>query len=124
VNQRKLLRCGVAAYDGEIRQIVGRQMLELAAHAMNSHPDMKDFPRNLSRALRRLTARYAVANYLLFLRKLQTGGHLKVGAAHLENDLSDMMYVAYATYFDGILSKEKMVNELYRDLNIALGWFD
>jgi hypothetical protein len=119
---KRQLRTGLDHTNGPLRNKIVRQMLELAAFSLSKHPDVRDFPRRLDAAVRRLPARYAIANYLLFLRKLLNGGHRSVGSAHLASDVADMMYIAYATYFDGLLSKEKMVNDVYLDLLTVLSW--
>ena len=121
---RQVLRAGVSSIGGALQDTLVQQMLDLAAHSLNAHPDVHEVPLTLSKAIRRLPARYAIANYLLFVRKLLTGAHLVTGSAHLESDITDMLYIAYATYFDGVLSKETMVNEVYRDLTSVLAWFD
>lgn len=119
---RQQLRAGLDTIREPLRHKLVCQLLETAAIALSKHPDVQHLPRRLNGALRRLPARYAIAHYLLFLRKLLNGGHRGVGSAHLSSDVADMVYIAYATYFDGILSKEKMVNDVYRDVIKVLSW--
>jgi hypothetical protein len=38
----------------------------------------------------------------------------------LRNELVDMVFVACATYFDGILSKENKVNDIYEQVTFML----
>jgi hypothetical protein len=41
------------------------------------------------------------------------GGQSHLPIEKLQNDIDDMAYVAYATYYDGLLSKDKKMNEMY-----------
>jgi hypothetical protein len=56
-----------------------------------------------------LAYRYIVAGYLLCLYWIGSGGLESLPIDRLVNDITDMMYVAVATYFDGILTAEKKV---------------
>jgi hypothetical protein len=49
----------------------------------------------------------------LALTVISQGGLQKKTPSRVRNDLVDMSFVACATYFDGILSDEKKVNEIY-----------
>lgn len=119
---KQQLRAGLDNIREPLRDKLVCQLLEIAVFALSKHPDVQDLPRRLNKAVRRLPARYAIAHYLLFLRKLLNGGHRAVESAHLASDVADMVYIAYATYFDGLLSKEKMVNDVYRDVVKVLSW--
>jgi hypothetical protein len=44
---------------------------------------------------------------------LSKGGYMDVPLSKFQNDIIDMTYVAYATYFDGVLSKDNKVNKIF-----------
>jgi hypothetical protein len=46
---------------------------------------------------------------------ISVGGAKKVKPDKLRNDLVDVIFAAYATYFDGILSKDEKANAIYSD---------
>ena len=62
-----------------------------------------------------LVFRYALAAYLLALRRISDGGIDSLPTTTLANDLVDVTHVAYATYFDGVLSAHGKLNELYEE---------
>ena len=61
-----------------------------------------------------LTARNTIVYILSCMRWFEVGGAESMAAADITNDLHDVDYVVISSYFDGILSKEKRVNLLYR----------
>jgi len=56
--------------------------------------------------------RYALSVVLLAVEWTK-GGVLTVAPDKLRNDLMDMTYVAFATLFDGLMTKEKKVQRIY-----------
>ena len=61
------------------------------------------------------TFRFSVASYLLALDWIRSGGVSNALVGRLANDVVDMNYVAYATYFDGVLSRDKKLLKIYRE---------
>jgi hypothetical protein len=59
--------------------------------------------------------RLAICAYILALRWISDGGPATVSMDKLNNDIVDMHYIAYATYFDGLLSRDRKMNEIYGD---------
>ena len=59
--------------------------------------------------------RFAISSFLMVLRWISDGGLVNVKTKKLRNDIVDMGYVSYATFFDGILTKEKKVQEIYEE---------
>lgn len=59
--------------------------------------------------------RYAVACYFMILRRNAEGGVLGAAPKKLRNDFVDMGIVAYATFFDGILSSDKRLTTAFND---------
>lgn len=51
---------------------------------------------------------------------MSVGGAKQVKPTNIRNDLIDVIFAAYATYFDGILSADKKLNTIYRGARFAL----
>jgi hypothetical protein len=67
--------------------------------------------------------RYALAGYLVALRRIADGGAKNVKPEKIRNDIVDATYAAYATYFQGLLSNDTKANEIYGDANSFLNFF-
>ena len=64
--------------------------------------------------------RYSLCRHLYGLMTISQGGLQGKTRERLRNDLVDMTFVACATYFDGILSNETKVNEIYKQAQFML----
>ncbi len=64
--------------------------------------------------------RYALSCYLLFIRWIANGGIETGKEETLKNEIVDMAYVAYATYFDGLLSHDQKMNALYDETDYLI----
>jgi hypothetical protein len=60
--------------------------------------------------------RFALAGYILSLKWIIDGGIENIKIDKLENDVIDMSYVAYGTYYNGVLTNDNKIKEIY---NIA-----
>jgi hypothetical protein len=90
-----------------------KDILILSALTIRDHPDMNKVPS--ARELRNTYIfRYSLCCYLLALDWLEKGGLNNSNVEKIRNDLIDMSYAAYATFFDGILSKDVKLNRIYK----------
>lgn len=64
--------------------------------------------------------RYAVVTFVWSLEWIRQGGADNVRADRLRNDLIDVIFATYATYFDGLLSNDEMAQRIYRKSNLIL----
>jgi hypothetical protein len=64
--------------------------------------------------------RYALCSYLLSLKWISDGGYEHTGGAKLSNDFTDMTYAAFALFYDGLLTKDRKLEEIYRLANWML----
>ena len=64
--------------------------------------------------------RVALACYVMAITRAAYGGVRDVRPERLRNDLVDMMFVAYGTFFDGILSDDKGVNRMFTEACLLL----
>lgn len=103
----------------ETGDIIVRNILSLAALFFQAHPDVSKLPR--PHELRdTFIFRFALAAQLLVIWWLTYGGIESVNMDRLMNDVVDMTYVAYATIFDGILSKDRKLLDIYEEANFVL----
>ena len=68
----------------------------------------------------RFPFRHAVVAYMMALGWIANGGAVGKSGAKLRNDSVDSILVTYATYFDGVLSHDKKLNELSAAADQAL----
>ncbi len=69
--------------------------------------------------------RVALCSYLLALRWGANGGAKDARVALIRNDLVDVMMASYATYFDGLMTKDAKVTRIYDDAcTFLVGLFD
>jgi hypothetical protein len=68
---------------------------------------------SLIEAMHSFQFRYALCAELATLKWITNGGHHTVAENKLQNDYTDMTYAAYATFFDGLLTEDQKLQELY-----------
>jgi hypothetical protein len=103
----------------ETGDVVIQNILMLAAQLFKAHPDVATFP-TADNLRDTFIFRFALAVHLLVLRWLSEGGIDTVSMDRLRNDVVDMSYVAYATFFDGILSRDRKLLEIYEEATFFL----
>jgi hypothetical protein len=64
--------------------------------------------------------RLATSLHFLMLRWIAAGGITNLEADKLRNDVIDMSYVAYATFFEGLLTRDKKMRATYREVRLFL----
>jgi hypothetical protein len=95
-------------------------ILGIAGILFRDHPEVTRLPKPFSAARKTHVFRIALANYLLAARWIGDGGAVGVKRERLRNDIVDMTYVAFATQFDGLLSRDKKMLELYEQTRFLL----
>lgn len=68
---------------------------------------------NSDEALFTFIFRYAVCAYALSLKWVIQGGHATAKEEVLRNDYIDMTYAAYATFYDGLITNDAKLRELF-----------
>jgi hypothetical protein len=114
--QLKELRAD-AAYSPELFSRILKHVLLVTAKLMKGQGFLLKKP---SQVRSNYLFRFALAGYLLAIRWVAKGGQSHLPLAKLQNDVDDMQYVAYATYYDGLLSKDKKMNEMYERTRLFL----
>jgi hypothetical protein len=107
--EMKAIRIG-KEYDIELLRKMMSHIVSIAARLMKLNGFIVREPKN---AKNNYLFRWAIAAYFLVIKWLSEGGYQSLPLGKLQKDIIDMTYVAYATYFDGILSKDKKMNEVY-----------
>jgi hypothetical protein len=64
--------------------------------------------------------RYALCAYLLALKWISVGGAVKKKPEGLRNDIVDVNFATFATYFDGLLTADKKLQEIYASAEFLL----
>lgn len=103
-----------AAVDKTIRHV-----LQIAGQLFHRHPDVKSTPK-YSELGNTFIFRAALGTYLLVVDWAARGGAADAAPAKLRNDFVDMMFAAYATYFDGLLTADAKVHRLHGELRLWL----
>ena len=107
----KTLRKG-DTYPKDLIERIIREILLLTADLITSHPDNLSLP-DWPSIKNHYVFRYSMCGYLLRLKWISDGGIEQYPVEKMRNDLVDITYSAHATYFDGLLSDDGKVNEIY-----------
>ncbi len=109
-----------APLSGEAAKEMIKSILLIAGTLFRDHPEVTRLPKPFSAARKTHIFRIALANYLLAARWIGDGGALGVKRERLRNDIVDMTYVAFAAQFDGLLTRDKKMLELYEETRFIL----
>lgn len=121
--ERRLLRSN-DEYTPELTDKLVREVLELAAMIFHDSPLVRKKP-TYSELPNTFIFRVTLACYLLGIKRVAKGGFGELSATKLRNDFVDMMFVAYGTFFDGLMSSDKNVNSMFEEVRVLLaGLFD
>lgn len=64
--------------------------------------------------------RYALASSLYLVEWIRQGSHVGKAVSKIRNDLIDLNFATYATYFNGVLSKDKNVQRFHHEMRVVL----
>ncbi|SNR88024.1 hypothetical protein SAMN04488503_1685 [Humidesulfovibrio mexicanus] len=93
-----------------------RHIMEIAVTLFSKHPRVVTLP-NINELANTFIFRVSLCTYLLALEWGVKGGAQQARPKKIRNDLIDMHFAAYATFFDGFLSADAKANRIY---NIAM----
>lgn len=110
-NELKILRTRTP-YSVELISKIVNSILMLAKSMFGSHPRAKRLPGE-SEYANTYIFRFALCAYLLILRWIKTGGPTTMKPERIRNDMVDLSFAAYATFFDGILTADQNVVATY-----------
>lgn len=112
-DERTQLREG-KQYTDELIDKVVKTVMEMTALAfqdatlIRKPPTYQELPNTF-------VFRVMLANFLNYIRKYSQGGIRGQSPNKLANDSVDMMFVAYGTYFDGVMSSDKNVKYMFSE---------
>lgn len=109
-------------YTEALFEKVMKNIMMLAAMMFADHPRITQLP-SPSELPYTFIFRAALCAYLLALRWVSVGGAKNVKAERIRNDLVDVNFAAFATYFDGLLTADSKAAAIYRDADYLLRHF-
>jgi len=121
-NELRLLRSGTRLSEPLIRKLIVA-VLEVAYILFKEHPNVQRLPsiEDLPELPNTYIFRASLSAYLLALDWIAHGGAKGAKESTLLNDVVDMGVIAYATYFDGLLSEDKRAKRIHKDVCLLLG---
>lgn len=97
---------------------VAQVVILLASKLLNDHPNVKEMP-SLPQMRETFLFRSALCTYALVLKGIEHGG-LEKRPEKLRNTMVDATFAAFATYFDGLMSKDQTACTMHADAEFLL----
>ena len=91
----------------------------VALRFYKAHPEKPQPPTRRSR-YDSFMYRFSMACLLYFLSWVRDGSQLNKAPAKLRNDVIDINFATYGTYFNGVMSDDKRVQALHLELRVVL----
>lgn len=117
--ERRILRVG-EVYSAEFVDKTVRHVMELAGVLFQQHPNVREFP-NVKELPNTFIFRASLCLYLLALDWSAHGGANDAKPGTLRNDIVDMNFAAFATYFDGLMSIDGKARRIHNEARVWLG---
>jgi hypothetical protein len=105
-------------YTPEMREKLIQNVLMFANELFNGHPAVTELP-ELAEARDTFLFRYALCTYALILKAIEGGG-VKKNPEKLLNTMVDANFATFATYFDGLMTRDKIASEIHADAHFLL----
>lgn len=64
--------------------------------------------------------RFALCSVILVLRWVEGGGQLQTKPERVRNDMVDVNFAAYGTYFDGIMTNDRKMLSIFDEASFVL----
>jgi hypothetical protein len=112
IDERSAIRTG-QTYTPELKDKIVHMILLLAGSLFSEHPKVNALP-TYNDLPNTYIFRMSLCTYLLALEWGVLGGSQSVKIERLRNDIVDMHFATYATYFDGLLSSDSKPKRIYR----------
>ncbi len=107
------------ALTNEMGKKIIEHIIEITVLLFSGHPKVTIIP-DFDELQNSFIFRYSLCAYLLVLNWISEGGVVGVKPEKMRNDLVDMNYVAFATYFDGLITNDKKANQIYEESMVVL----
>ncbi len=95
------------------------QVMWLAAELFSTHPQVAELPRG-PEVRNTFIFRHAICAYALAIKAISHGGAGRAAPEKLRNDLVDVNFATFATFFDGLLSADKKAQSIYAEATFLL----
>ncbi len=116
--ERGLIRAG-GIYTPAIVDKIVKTVLHITAKLFKNHPNVQRLP-TYEELPNTFIFRAALCTYLLALERGALGGANSTSPAKLRNDMIDMNFAAYGTFFDGVLSADVRVLRIHEQACLFL----
>jgi hypothetical protein len=107
-----------ANYTPEMHEKLIQNVVMFAKELFNGHPAVTKLP-ELTEARDTFPFRYALCTYALILRAIEDGG-VKKNPEKLLNTMVDANFATFVTYFDGLMTRDRIASEIYSDTDFLL----
>ena len=114
----RIFRIGETPTSEMVRKTV-HTVYEMALLFMKKQPHRMRVPRE-GEFENTFLFRYALCTHLVLLNWIRHGGQKLIKPDKIRNDLVDANFAAFATYFDGLLTNDKKLNDLYNEARVML----
>ncbi len=121
-NYSKLERAAIRRgepYTPEMVDKIITDVMHITSIGVSSHPKVSRPPPFLELP-NTFIFRSALCVYLFAIFRAAEGSAMFIKPEKLRNDMVDANFVAYATYFDGILTRDCMVHRVYQEAKLFL----
>jgi len=102
-----------------MRKRLIQNVLLLAGYLFKDHPGVTELPGG-PEVRNTFIFRYALCGYVSILKRIVDGGAGQTKPDKLRNDVIDVNFAAFATYFDGLLTADKRAAEIYAEAGFLL----
>jgi len=103
----------------QMRERLIRNVLLLAQQFFKEHPSVTEWPRG-PEVRNAFIFRYALCGHVSILKRIEDGGAGKTKPEKLRNDVIDVNFAAFATYFDGLITSDQRAGEIYVEAEFLL----
>jgi hypothetical protein len=114
----KIIRTGLPFSEALARKMV--ENIGLLAQSLFSQHPHPAVVRKVDELPNTFLFRSALCSFLLVLDWISMGGPKRAKTERLRNDLVDVTFATYATYFDGLLSMDEKPLRIYREAAFVL----
>ncbi len=118
-NELRQLRQKDSPYPVTLIDKTIKHVMTMAIILLGNHSQVSAFP-NAKEAPDRFIFRLSLCCFLLALRWIAVGGAANAKPERLRNDMIDVNFATFATYFDGLLTEDKKLASLHLEARIWL----
>lgn len=111
-----------ASFSSSMKRKLIEDVIATATIMLSNHPKVHRWPTR-KELPNTFIFRVALCAYLLAIDWISSGGANRASAKKLRNDMVDVNFAAFATYFDGLLSKDEKCQRIHTQARYLLDAF-